>query len=174
MLPVVTLIRLFFAVVDAGSSNRLDQSKPLCVPTFYSPRVNDRGFSIHKSMAKNAFLVTAAVHLMLFILFAFVPRDGGISPEEIVWVGSVSLVALMSYIGALPFAPYIGGRVIVKLTRYRRLLEVLKLSVLMPAFIALYLTAKITILILSVIQLRALHQKTLVGIKWTSFFPHLG
>ncbi|KIM46580.1 hypothetical protein M413DRAFT_8377 [Hebeloma cylindrosporum] len=176
MFPVATIITLFFAVIDAGSSNKLDRSVPLCVPTFYSPNAKSAsGAGVASFSVAMIFLCTTAGYVM----------NGLPSLQAEVWLLAVIALPLVMGVVSLILETYNwmkkgpGRPGVVKLTRGRKFLEVLKLSVVLPVAIAIYLALKITLLILACIELGTLthegsdHTK-LDAIRWTSFFPHMG
>ena len=157
MLPVVTF---FTALIDAVSSHTLDHSMPLCVPTFYSPKVDDT--KLDAAVSAGYEVIAFPFSGLCFLLASF---DVRLSPLPSNQEGAalrasaiaILITGLLIPIFALPALPS------TRLLRGSRFIN-----------IAIYLIAKVTLLILACIELRALSSAKLVGIKWTSFSPHIG
>jgi hypothetical protein len=175
------VVALFTGLIDAVSSQTLDHIMPLCVPTFYSPNVNDTILDSFWAPAGGIGIFWASIGIFgLAQMTASYPERFSFhsNPEQIAWgisfsaiTGCISLLILIRgypvLVSTLRPAPELPRR------RVFGGLERLGLA-MTPTLIAIYLIARITFLILACIELRALSPTKLVGIKWTSFFPHIG
>jgi hypothetical protein len=170
MSPIITL---FTALIGAGSSRTLDHSVPLCMPTFYSPKLDNTAWEVALSRTIGmVFFISFSFSFLLTNTFASPFLSG---PEYTACQISLGIVvcciffltattsSLDATIYQAPNRPFIVSR---------RFFGVVA-PVMVPAFIAMYVLARITLLILACIELRALPDTKLVGIKWTSFFPHI-
>jgi len=156
------LLALFAALSDAATSHTLNHSVPLRMPTFYSPKIID------------AEMEFVSIYTAGFVAYAF----GGIhcvawsfhfpSPQErLAWRISALSVFLLIYTAA--GISYIGFIVPPRLGKYFGALMV----PMAIAYIIVYLIARITLVILACITLRALPPAAFVEVQWSSFFPHI-
>jgi len=155
MFPFITF---FTALIDVVSSHTLDHSSPLCVPTFYSPKVDDTRLDAAMSAIYELILFPCSGFICLAASFMTRPLPSN-QEETALRASAIAMLVtgLLIPILALPALPS------TRLLREARYIN-----------FAIYLIARITVLILACIELRALSPTKLVGIKWTSFFPHIG
>jgi hypothetical protein len=170
MSPVITL---FTALIDAASSHTLDHSVPLCMPTFYSPELDNTDWEVRFSTAIGIAAIIGPSQLIFLLPTAIAGLRSLSLPESLAWRISLSIVS-----GCIIFLIIMIGypvviRPIGRFIESSRFWEVVA-PVIIPAVIAIYVFGRITVLILVCIELRALRPTKLIGIKWTSFFPHIG
>lgn len=167
MLPVITL---YTALIDAASSHTLDHSVPLCVPTFYSPKVDDTisDIVVSRTSGVGAFLVSGLI--LTAISFFFAPPS---APEQTIWFTAFTVVVVSASLLQTLAVLVPELHLPIESTR-RRKFWVAVAPAIVPVLIATYVCARITFLILAFIELRALSPTKLIGIEWTSFFPHIG
>jgi hypothetical protein len=157
-------LRLFLSpFISMVMTDRLDDSIPDRVPTFYSPRFTDYNHFDWQSaaVAMSVSIVFGSIHCVAWS-FPFPTLQ-----EKSAWRISAASVA------GLPI-PFL---VITKLAlSSRRWTKVVKNTLsLMPLSLATaYVIARISLVVLPCIALRALNPAALVNVQWTGFFPHIG
>ena len=175
MFPVITIFTAALDGISSTSSGTLDHSMPLCVPTFYSPNVDHtRLYNLRSRLIgiALAFVAYGLIYIFASISSNFFPFPS--VQEKVLWnLFFVTLYLCIALIAALPIALFesIGGHGFTRRSN-RRFWDVFA-QVMMVASITIYLLAKIAFLILAFIELRGLSPTKLVGIKWTSFIPHI-
>jgi hypothetical protein len=150
---------------DLYASDILDDSMPLRVPKFYSPKFRDYGPYPHKPTFSIAFctaLIFGAIHCIAWS-FPFPSLQ-----ERLAWrisaasvVGSPILITVFTLLGIILEHCFQGWGGIM-------------IAIAVCVFPALYLFAKIVLLVLACIALRALPPTALVEMQWAASFPHIG
>jgi len=158
--PVLSFIGAFS---DMLISESLDDSMPLRVPTFYAPR--DEGHLEAFFIAICVAVVFGCIHCMAWS-FHFPTLQ-----EKLAWqISAVSIVGLpilifvcivLSVVLALPS------------DNWQNIADAVSLSMLWASTMS-YIIARIVLLVLPCITLRALNPTALVEIQWAAFFPHIG
>lgn len=139
----------FGPISDALLSHKLDHSESLCVPTFYSPMVDDtiwHGFV--------AFILTWLASFFFLSVASFSGPDGDIQTPNKSLAWSCLVVIWMMSIQSF-----------FTLINYPKVIY---------AISAIYTLDRIAFFIVAFIELRALPLSELVGISWTSILPHFG
>ena len=162
--PLRSFLNPFVSMVVSDS---LDDSTPHRVPTFYSPQLTDYDYFDWQSaaVAMIVAIVFGGIHCVAW-LFHFPTLQ-----EKLSWRVSAASIAglpiLFLVITKLALSIYThsqGWKSIVK-----------TILMFMPMSLATaYVIARIFLLVLPCIALRALNPAALVDIQWTSFFPHIG
>ena len=150
-------------------SNTLDDFMPHRVPSFYSPRVITSSGILDRNWQ------SATIAMIVAIVFGSIHCVAWSShfptlQEKLAWRISAASVAglpiLFLVIAMLSFGNYIASA---KWQKIRKALPFMPLSLSTS-----YVIARIVLLILPCIALRALNPAALVDIQWTAFFPHIG
>jgi hypothetical protein len=147
------LKRFFGAFSDMGSCDTLED-KTLRVPTFYSPPDEDEGVAIILSIC--VAIVLGGIHCIAWS-FHFATF-----PERRAWRVSAVLVSALPI--AIPAIFVLPGKS-----------EVYKgiLGIVMILMLCLYIIARIILLVLPFMALRALLPGAYVQLDWVSFLPHI-
>lgn len=157
-------IKLFSAFEDMACSATLQDSLPLRVPTFYAP--DDDGL-LSLPVAICVAVTFGGIHCIAWS-FHFPTFQ-----EQLAWRISGAFMCgfpIFLVTCAILFAifeidsPSIGSATILgKIFR-----------VFVPILNVMYVVARIILLVLPCIALRALPAEAFVGIQWSTFFPHIG
>ena len=161
--PVLSFFRAFNAMLI---SDRLDDSMPLRVPTFYSPTFTDNhpGFWESVAVAVCVAVVFGGIHCAAWA-FHFPTLQ-----MKLAWRISASSVAgLPIFISALGMLTGIDTLS----ENWQNIVGTVSGAMTMALFI-LYVIARIVLLVLPCIALPAPNPAALVEIQWAAFFPHIG
>jgi len=160
--PLFSFFRAFGYMID---SETLDDSTPLRVPTFYSPIFTDYNtkwwsFTIGLCVA----IVFGGIHCMAWS-FHFPTLQ-----EKLAWrISAASIAGLPIFLSAVTMSIAIG----ILSENWQDIFSIVLVLMFLTSFI-LYVIARIVLLVLPCIALRALNPAALVEIQWAAFFPHIG
>jgi hypothetical protein len=160
---VFPLMRFFGGFFDVGNCHTLGD-KILRVPTFYSPPDEDEGAAIILGVCVS--IVFGAIHCIAWS-FHFAT-----SPERWAWRISAILVSGLpiAFIDAIAFSKIFDKKEI-KTTGMKLYEEFL--SFIAWSMLFIYIIARIALLVLPFMALRALLPAAYVQLDWVSFFPHI-
>jgi hypothetical protein len=173
-LAYVFLLYPFFAFFGAFSdmiiSDTLHDSVPLRVPTFYSSKFSDDDNPIRSSLPVtiSVAVIFGGIHCVAWS-FHFPTLQ-----EQLAWrisAASVAGLPILIIVFAM-FCGYFEER-IQDWTILGKIFAAVELPMAI-ALIVLYVIARIVLLVLPCIGLRALHHTAFVEIQWAAFFPHIG
>ena len=155
-------LRLFLrTILDMLQSNSLRDSTPFRVPTFYSSTFTDYDPTTGSyATVMYVAIIFGSIHCIAWS-FHFPSFQ-----EKLAWrISAVSVAGLPILISVLimligDFGPRFN-------------IVIISRSIVVALF-ALYVIARIVLLVLPCIALRALNPAALVEIQWSSYFPHIG
>jgi hypothetical protein len=148
------LFAFFRAFREMLGSCTLHDSSPFRVPTFYAPITND-GVAIPIATGVTVAIVFGCIHCVAWS-FRFPSLQ-----EQLAW-----RISAASVLG-LPIFMFVSGFLVQSIFETGGEVTVYALTVI-------YVIARIVLLILPCIALRALPASAFVDIQWTFFSPHLG
>jgi len=158
------LFSSFGAFHDMAICDGLDDSMPLRVPIFYSPKFTDY----------NPNYPSLTVTMCVAIIFGGIHCVAGLFhfptiQERLAWRISASSVAGLPILIAI-LAVLVGDFNV----RFQGREKIMGTAVwFVVVLLVLYVIARIVLLVLSWITLRVLDPMALVEIQWTTFFPHI-
>jgi hypothetical protein len=159
---VFPFMRFVGGFADMGNCDTLGD-KILRVPTFYSPPDEDSGAAVIQSMCVS--IVFGAVHCIAWSLhFATLS-------ERWAWRISAILVAGLPIAITTFLIPIVIFEKEIKGTGMKILETFLK--VILMSMLSLYIIARIALLVLPFMALRALPPGAYVQLDWVSFLPHI-
>jgi len=142
-----TLLGLTYVFADMFISDTLHDSAPLRVPIFYAPDVADLSFSVIVTLS--VAVIFGGIHCVAWS-FHFPSLQ-----EQFTWRISAASVSALP-VPMLACVYYIRS------------------DLLLLVLTAIYAVARIALLVLPLLALRAPPPSTFTEIQWASFFPHLG
>jgi len=156
--PILSFFRTFG---DMLLSDSLDDSMPLRVPTFYAPIFTDYDPEDWRSItvAMCVAVVFGGIHCVAWY-FHFPTLQ-----EKLAWRISAASVA------GLPILILVFAMLMIVIS-ILSVVRVVFWYMIQAAFV-LYIIARIVLLVLPFIALRALNHMALVDIQWAAFFPHI-
>ena len=161
------VLSFFCAFGDMLESDSLDDSIPLQVPTFYAPSFSDYDPDKWKSFAFAICVgfVFGGIHCMAWS-FHFPTFQ-----EKLAWrISAASVAGLPIFFSVLPI---LGIALNIPSEIWQDIVEIILRIMTITSLIS-YVIARIVLLILPCIALRALNPAALVEIQWAAFFPHIG
>jgi hypothetical protein len=158
------LFLFFHAFNQMLESDKLDDSMPLRVPTFYSPNFTDYETNSDFVIAMCVATIFGGIHCIAWS-FQFPSVQ-----ERLAWrisAASITGLPILLWLVALlgdDSDDHVGDG----------WLNLALEHIVIPGLTVLYVIARIVLLVLPCIALRALPPTALVEIRWAAFFPHIG
>ena len=163
--PVLSFFRAFNAMLISVS---LDDSMPLRVPTFYAPTFTDYDpFDTSEliTLGMCVAIVFGGIHCVAWS-FHFPTLQ-----EKLAWRISASSIAGLP-IFTLAFI-ILGAFIDIRSEIWKNIVDIVFTLMAIASF-ALYVIARMVLLVLPCIALRAPNPVALVEMQWAAFFPHIG
>ena len=152
------LLSFFIALGNMLKSESLNESIPLRVPTFYSPKFTDYNSAVSYLTVVFVAVIFGAIHCIAWSLH-FPSLQ-----ERLAWrisAASIAGLPILYFVFVLLLPNDHEGW-------WGTILDVLTVGLPMS-----YVIARIVLLVLPCIALRALPPTALVDIQWAAFFPHI-
>ena len=157
----------FNALLDLTICTNLEKSSPLRVPTFYGFEAAPNDFFL-SCVGTTVGVIFGGIHCVAWS-FQFASLQ-----ERLMWrISAASVTMLPIIIVASVWLFPALGEVFGQSTRLGKISRPVGLFVL-PTFVGLYIFARIILLVLPCIALRALPAAAFIEIQWASLFPHIG